>query len=141
MPILRFKVFWIFGPFTLWCELSPLVNSSQDINPPHSNMTSDTLKPVIPPFLPPPSFDLDSPSRPWRGLGGRSKTTMTGMDSSSSLVRMKFIHIGIRAFIAHWAGYFFLTWLAKVGSYSATFGHLCMHTSLLSRKMNIKILV
>ena len=58
----------------------------QDINPPHSNMTSDTLKPVIPPFLPPPSFDLDSPSRPWRGLGGRSKTTMTGIDSSSTLV-------------------------------------------------------
>lgn len=56
-----------------------------DINPPHSNMSSDTLKPVIPPFLPPPSFDLDSPSRPWRGMGGRSKTTMTGMDSSGSL--------------------------------------------------------
>ncbi|XP_053402711.1 ankyrin repeat and SAM domain-containing protein 6-like [Mercenaria mercenaria] len=56
-----------------------------DINPPHSNMTSDTLKPVIPPFLPPPSFDLDSPSRHWRGLGVRSKTTMTGIDSSSSL--------------------------------------------------------
>ncbi|XP_060596303.1 ankyrin repeat and SAM domain-containing protein 6-like, partial [Ruditapes philippinarum] len=57
-----------------------------DINPPHSNMTtSDTLKPVIPPFLPPPSFDLDSPSRPWRGLGGRSKTTMTGIDSNSTL--------------------------------------------------------
>ncbi|XP_052232816.1 ankyrin repeat and SAM domain-containing protein 6-like [Dreissena polymorpha] len=56
-----------------------------DINPPHSNVSSDTLKPVIPPFLPPPSFDLDSPGRPWRGLGGRAKTTMTGLDGNSSV--------------------------------------------------------
>ncbi|WAR13333.1 ANKS6-like protein [Mya arenaria] len=52
-----------------------------DINPPH--LSSDTLKPVIPPFLPPPSFDLDSPSRPWRP--SRAKTTMTGLDTPSSL--------------------------------------------------------
>ncbi|KAK6185430.1 hypothetical protein SNE40_007668 [Patella caerulea] len=31
-----------------------------DINPPHSNLSSETLKPVIPPFLPPPSFALDT---------------------------------------------------------------------------------
>ena len=50
----------------------------QDINPPH--MSSETLKPVIPPFLPPPSFDLDSPNRPWRP--SRASSTMTSIDSS-----------------------------------------------------------
>ncbi|KAK7478206.1 hypothetical protein BaRGS_00030567 [Batillaria attramentaria] len=32
-----------------------------DINPPHSAQSSETLKPVKPPFLPPPSFALDGP--------------------------------------------------------------------------------
>ena len=58
----------------------------QDINPPHSNMTSDTLKPVIPPFLPQPTFALDSTDRHWKGLGGRSKTTMTGLDNGTTMV-------------------------------------------------------
>ncbi|ESO83073.1 hypothetical protein LOTGIDRAFT_236848 [Lottia gigantea] len=31
-----------------------------NINPAHSKIPSETLKPVIPPFLPPPSFSIDS---------------------------------------------------------------------------------
>ncbi|KAL4234976.1 Ankyrin repeat and SAM domain-containing protein 6 [Mactra antiquata] len=56
-----------------------------DINPPHSTLSSDTLKPVIPPFLPPPSFDLDSPAKHWRGLNSRAKTSISGMDSNNTI--------------------------------------------------------
>ena len=41
--------------------MSASVCSLQDINPPNSAQCSETLKPVKPPFLPPPSFALDGP--------------------------------------------------------------------------------
>ncbi|VDI04228.1 Hypothetical predicted protein [Mytilus galloprovincialis] len=51
-----------------------------DINPPSSNMSNDTLKPIIPPFLPPPSFALDTVGSTRKPVSAR------GPGSSSSVI-------------------------------------------------------
>lgn len=51
-----------------------------DINPIKSNTTSDTLKPVIPPFLPQPSFAIDE-STP-----GRRSMSTAGSDTASTIM-------------------------------------------------------
>lgn len=45
----------------VWMCLNVCLINFQDINPPSSARISDMLKPVKPPFLPPPSFALDAP--------------------------------------------------------------------------------
>jgi hypothetical protein len=52
----------------------------QDVNPPHSAQCSETLKPVKPPFLPPPSFALDGEQSPrysphWRNYNDHTMVT------------------------------------------------------------------
>ncbi|XP_064641008.1 ankyrin repeat and SAM domain-containing protein 6-like isoform X2 [Lineus longissimus] len=48
------------------------------INPPHSKTTNDNLKPVIPPFLPPPTFELSETHRTRMPSGSRKTPTMNG---------------------------------------------------------------
>ncbi|XP_069113972.1 ankyrin repeat and SAM domain-containing protein 6-like [Argopecten irradians] len=52
-----------------------------DINPPNSNLTSETLKPVIPPFLPTPTFDLDISSPRSKPLSARGPDTNSTLHS------------------------------------------------------------
>ncbi|XP_061163396.1 ankyrin repeat and SAM domain-containing protein 6-like [Saccostrea echinata] len=51
-----------------------------DINPMKSSQTSDTLKPVIPPFLPQPSFAIDE------SLPGRRSMSTLGSDTASAIM-------------------------------------------------------
>ncbi|CAG2192383.1 ANKS6 [Mytilus edulis] len=62
-----------------------------DINPPSSNMSNDTLKPVIPPFLPPPSFALDtagSTRKPVSARGPGSSSSVTSLLGGRSHTHM-----------------------------------------------------
>ncbi|XP_062592175.1 ankyrin repeat and SAM domain-containing protein 6-like [Saccostrea cucullata] len=51
-----------------------------DINPMKSSQTNDTLKPVIPPFLPQPSFAIDE------SLPGRRSMSSLGSDTASAIM-------------------------------------------------------
>lgn len=53
-----------------------------NINPPSSTLSNDTLKPVIPPFLPQPSFALDTVS------SSRKPVSARGPGSSSSVASL-----------------------------------------------------
>ncbi|XP_076113412.1 uncharacterized protein LOC143081062 [Mytilus galloprovincialis] len=62
-----------------------------DINPPSSNMSNDTLKPVTPPFLPPPSFALDtvgSTRKPVSARGPGSSSSVTSLLGGRSHTHM-----------------------------------------------------
>ena len=57
--------------------LKPVV---QGLNAQAMNLQDDTLKPVIPPFLPPPTFDRDRPKMPpvstKRSIGALGSTSL-----------------------------------------------------------------
>ncbi|KAL5021336.1 hypothetical protein ScPMuIL_000491 [Solemya velum] len=57
-----------------------------DINPPHSTVISETLKPVIPPFLPAPSFALDITNRTRKVSNVRQPSTSQSIDSGNSMI-------------------------------------------------------
>ncbi|KAL3858771.1 hypothetical protein ACJMK2_009024 [Sinanodonta woodiana] len=55
-----------------------------NINPPHSPMSKETLKPVIPPLLPQPSFALDGDERSRRTMSTRKGPPSISSDSTVS---------------------------------------------------------
>ncbi|XP_041375795.1 ankyrin repeat and SAM domain-containing protein 6-like isoform X2 [Gigantopelta aegis] len=67
-----------------------------DINPPHSTLANETLKPVIPPFLPPPTFALDGTDQSrkmynWQNLKSSdedSSSTLTSNQTVGNPVKM-----------------------------------------------------
>ncbi|XP_067651536.1 ankyrin repeat and SAM domain-containing protein 6-like [Haliotis asinina] len=60
-----------------------------DINPPRSNLTSESLKPVIPPILPAPSFCLDNSPDDARHAASHWHTTKSIEEDGSSTLNSR----------------------------------------------------
>ncbi|KAJ8302584.1 hypothetical protein KUTeg_018980 [Tegillarca granosa] len=67
---------------TMWLETQKSASMyTLDLNPVSSTLKSETLKPVIPPFLPQPSFALDGPNHPRKPVSARNPSLDNSMPS------------------------------------------------------------